>query len=65
LIKKKDLKKGYITKLFQKIPENTDGTQKLREQIATTPSIYFEDFWRSTIKIATGKFLMKLNNYEG
>ena len=64
--KEKDLIKGCITKLFPKIPENTkDGTQELREQIATTPSIYFKDFCRSIIKIATGKFLMKLNNYEG
>ena len=52
-------------KLFQIIPENPDGTQELREQIATTPSIYFKDICRSIIKIATGKFLMKLNNYEG
>ena len=57
--------KGQISKLFQIIPENTkDGTQELWEQIATTPSIYFKDFRRLTIKIATRKFLMKLNNYE-
>ena len=64
--KENDLIKGCIMKLFQIIPENTkDGAQELREQIATTPSIYFKDFCRSIIKIAAGKFLMKLNNYEG
>ena len=43
--------KGCITKLFQIIPENTkNGTQELREQIATTPSIYFKDFCRQIIQ---------------